>query len=56
MEKHKERGRVAKDETFDEFLEREGMLAEAEQRALKEIIVDHIHEAELECQDRMKGR
>jgi len=55
MEKHRERGRVAKDETFDEFLEREGMLAEAEKRALKEIIADQIHEAERECQDRIKG-
>jgi len=43
--KHGARGRVARDETFDEFLEREGMLAEAEELALKEIIADQIREA-----------
>ena len=44
MEKHGARGRLARDETFDEFLEREGMLAEAEELALKEIIADQIRE------------
>src|SRR5262249_37139021 len=45
MERKKRKGRVAKDETFDEFLAREGMLAEIEERALKEIIADQIREA-----------
>lgn len=42
MEKHRGRGRgrVARDETFDEFLEREGMLTETEELALKEIIAE----------------
>jgi hypothetical protein len=42
MEKRRDRGRVALDETFDEFLQREGVLAEAEELALKEIVVDQI--------------
>jgi hypothetical protein len=45
MEKRKGRGHVARDETFDEFLQSEGMLAEAEELALKEIIADQIREA-----------
>ena len=49
MEKRTVRGRVARDETFDEFFEREGMLAEAEELALKEIIADQIREAMKEC-------
>jgi hypothetical protein len=43
MEKRRGRGRVALDETFDEFLLREGLLAEAEELALTEIVVDQIH-------------
>jgi len=45
MEKHRGRGRVARDETFDDFLDRDGMLAEVEELALKEIIADQIREA-----------
>jgi hypothetical protein len=45
MAKKRSRGRVAHDETFDEFLDREGMLAETEELALKEIIADQLREA-----------
>jgi hypothetical protein len=45
MQKKPKRGRIARDETFDEFLAREGMLAEAEELALKEIIADQIRAA-----------
>jgi antitoxin HicB len=45
MKKDRKKGHVARDETFDDFLAREGMLAEAEELALKEIIADQIHEA-----------
>jgi len=45
MKEHRGRGRVAHDETFDEFLDREAMLAEAEELALQEIIADQIREA-----------
>ena len=39
------KGHVAHDETFDEFLAKEGMLAETEELALKEIIADQIRQA-----------
>lgn len=45
MEQETKKGRVAHDESFDEFLAKEGMLAEAEDLALKEIIADQIREA-----------
>lgn len=45
MEKHRDKGRIARDETFDEFLDNEGMLAETEELALKEIIADQIRDA-----------
>ncbi|MPZ30877.1 MAG: helix-turn-helix domain-containing protein [Rhodospirillales bacterium] len=45
MEKNRSKGRVARDETFDGFLAREGMLAETEELALKEIIADQVREA-----------
>ena len=45
MGKSRSKGRVAQDEAFDEFLAREGMLAEAEELALKEIIAEQIREA-----------
>lgn len=45
MDKSRSKGRVAQDETLDEFLAREGMLAETEELALKEIIADQIREA-----------
>lgn len=45
MAKNRSKGRIARDETFDEFLGREGMLAETEELALKEIIADQIREA-----------
>jgi antitoxin HicB len=43
MERRK--GHIARDETLDEFLAKEGVLAEAEELALKEIIADQIREA-----------
>ena len=45
MERDGKKGRVARDETFDEFLAGQGMLADAEELALKEIIADQIKEA-----------
>ena len=39
------KGYVAQDETFDEFLAGQNMLADAEELALKEIIADQIREA-----------
>ena len=45
MEQEDKKGHIARDETFDEFLAREGMLAETEELALKEIIADQIREA-----------
>jgi antitoxin HicB len=45
MKRTRSKGRIARDETFDEFLAREGMLAETEELALKEIIADQIREA-----------
>jgi hypothetical protein len=45
MERNRSKGGVAQDETFDDFLDREGMLAETEELALKEIIADQIREA-----------
>jgi hypothetical protein len=39
------KGRVATDETFDEFLAEQGLLAECEELALKAIIADQIKEA-----------
>jgi hypothetical protein len=45
MRKKRSKGRVARDETFDEFLARDGLLGEAEELALKEIIADQIRDA-----------
>lgn len=41
----KARGRIDRSETFDEFLDREGLLAETEDAAIKEIIADQIRVA-----------
>ena len=40
----RKKGRISK-ETFDDFLAEQGLLADAEERALKEIIADQIIEA-----------
>jgi hypothetical protein len=45
MAPDKNKGHIARDETFDEFLASQGLLAEAEEVALKEIIADQIREA-----------
>jgi predicted XRE-type DNA-binding protein len=38
-------GKIARDETFDEFLAEQGILEQAEELALKEIIADQIKAA-----------
>lgn len=45
MKQDGKKGRVARDETFDEFLAGQGMLADTEELALKEIIADQIKKA-----------
>jgi len=45
MRNIREKGRIANDESFDEFLAKEGILAETEELALKEIIADQIRHA-----------
>jgi antitoxin HicB len=42
------KGSIARDETFDDFLAEQGLLADAEELALKEIIADQIQQAMLE--------
>ena len=42
------RGRAAKDETFDDFLAQEGLLAEAEELAIKELIAEQLRSAMME--------
>jgi antitoxin HicB len=42
MKKKKKKGYVDRTETFDEFLAKDGLLAETEDAALKEIIADQI--------------
>lgn len=39
------KGRIDKSETFDDFLAKQGILEEAEERAIKEIIADQISAA-----------
>ncbi|MDQ3558348.1 MAG: hypothetical protein M3453_04025 [Pseudomonadota bacterium] len=39
------KARIARDETFDSFLAEQGLLAQCEELALKEIIADQIREA-----------
>jgi hypothetical protein len=41
----KRKGRIDRSETFDEFLAKQGLLAETEDAALKEIIADQIKRA-----------
>lgn len=38
----RKKGRIDRSESFDEFLEKDGLLAETEDAALKEIIADQI--------------
>lgn len=42
MKRNSSKGRVARDETFDDFLAEQGLLAEAEERAIKELIAEQI--------------
>lgn len=39
------KGSIARDETFDEFLNEEGLLAQAEETAIKELIAEQIKSA-----------
>ena len=41
----RDRGRIAKDETFDDFLNGQGLFAETEERAIKELIAEQIRAA-----------
>ncbi|HEX5507001.1 MAG TPA: Fis family transcriptional regulator [Pseudolabrys sp.] len=41
----KSKGRIDRNETFDEFLAKEGLLSETEDAAIKEIIADQIRAA-----------
>jgi hypothetical protein len=45
MKRKTAKGRVAHDETFDDFLAGQGLLAEAEELAIKELIAGPIREA-----------
>jgi hypothetical protein len=45
MKQNSKKGYVARDETFDDFLAEQGILADCEELALKEIIADQIKEA-----------
>ena len=40
-----QKGRIARDETFDEFLNEQGLLAETEERAIKELIAEQLRRA-----------
>jgi hypothetical protein len=42
MKKQKTKGRIDRSETFDEFLAKDGILAETEDAAIKEVIADQI--------------
>lgn len=42
MKRQKTKGRIDRSETFDEFLAKDGILAETEDAAIKEIIADQI--------------
>ena len=42
MKKQKRKGHIDRSETFDEFLAKDGILAETEDAAIKEIIADQI--------------
>jgi antitoxin HicB len=42
MKRKKNKGRIDRSETFDEFLAKDGILAETEDAAIKEIIADQI--------------
>jgi len=45
MTRKSAKGRIARDETFDDFLEAQGLLAEAEELAIKELIAEQIRTA-----------
>jgi hypothetical protein len=45
MRRRPAKGRIARDETFDEFLHDQGLLAEAEETAIKELIAEQIQSA-----------
>ena len=39
------KGHIARDETFDDFLEERGLLADAEELAIKELIAEQMRDA-----------
>ncbi|MBM3526965.1 MAG: helix-turn-helix domain-containing protein [Alphaproteobacteria bacterium] len=45
MKTNKNMGHIDRSETFDEFLAKDGLLAETEESAIKEIIADRIRDA-----------
>lgn len=45
MKRKKTKGRIDRSETFDEFLAKDGILAETEDAAVKDIIADQIKAA-----------
>ena len=45
MKRKKTKGRIDRSETFDQFLAKDGLLAETEDAAIKEIIADQIQVA-----------
>lgn len=45
MKKAKEKGRIDRSETFDDFLAKDGLLAETEDAAIKDVIADQIRVA-----------
>ena len=42
MKRKKKKGRIDRSETFDQFLAKDGILAETEDAAIKEVIADQI--------------
>ena len=47
------KGRIATDETFDDFLNEQGLLADAEELAIKELIAEQLRSA-MEQQGKIK--
>ena len=45
MMETRKKGSIARDETFDEFLSQQGLLAETEEMAIKELIAEQIRAA-----------
>jgi hypothetical protein len=50
------KGRIGRSETFDEFLDKDGILAETEDAAIKEVIADQIKVATKRTPSSWPGR